>query len=95
MQISYTSAAFESLTAVVNFVESKNTEGAGVRWLNKFETFLLNSLSRPDLINPCNNRTFRELGLRCLNYNDWVIAFSIHEEQILIEAMLHSSRLID
>jgi hypothetical protein len=95
MQISYTGTAFESLSDVVNFVESKNTLGAGVRWLDKFEAFLIRSLSKPELINLCNNKTFHELGLRCLNYNDWVIAFSMNDEKILIEAILHSSRLRD
>jgi len=95
MQISYTGTAFEALSDVVNFVESKNTLGAGIRWLNKFETFLTQSLTRPDIIKLCNNKTFYELGLKCLNYNDWVIAFSLNGEQILIEAILHSSRLTD
>ena len=95
MLISYTGAAFESLSDVVNFVESKNTLGAGVRWLDKFETFLNQSLTKPEIITLCNNKTFRELGLKCFNYNDWVIAFSHNDTQVLIEAILHSSRLTD
>ncbi len=95
MRINYTGAAFESLSDVVNFVESKNTQGAGIRWLDKFESFLTSSLNNPELIKLCNNKTFQELGLRCINFNDWIIAFSIQEKEILIEAILHSSRLTD
>jgi hypothetical protein len=95
MQISYTGAAFATLTDVVNFVESKNTLGAGIRWLDKFEAFLLQALTNPSIIKLCNNRTFYELDLRCINFNDWVIAFSINEGEVLIEAILHSSRLTD
>ena len=95
MQISYTGAAFAALSDVVNFVESKNTMGAGIRWLNKFETFLTQSLSKPNIIKLCNNNTFYKIKLRCLNFNDWIIAFSLNGEQILIEAILHSSRLTD
>ena len=95
MQISYTGAAFASLSDVVNYVESMNTLGAGVRWLNKFEEFLNASLTIPSVIKLCNNRTFYELELRCINFNDWVIAFSLDNDKVLIEAILHSSRLTD
>lgn len=95
MPISYTADAFESLVDIVNYIESMNTLGAGLRWLNKFETFLVESLSSSARIKHCNNLTFNQLGLYCLNFNDWVVAFSTHHDKILIEAILHSSRLVD
>jgi hypothetical protein len=95
MEISYTAEAFASLVDVVNYVESMNTLGAGVRWLDKFEIFLNNSLPTASVVKPCNNRTFYELQLRCLNFNDWIIAFSLDNDNVLIEAILHSSRLVD
>jgi hypothetical protein len=45
MEIGYTTDAFASLLQLVNFIESRNTEGAGLRWLNKYEIFLQKSLS--------------------------------------------------
>lgn len=95
MQISYTGAAFASLCDVINFVESRNTQGAGGRWLDKFERFLFQALTDPSIIKLCNNQTFHELNLRCINFTDWVVAFSIHPDKVLIEAILHSSRLVD
>ena len=95
MRINYTIAAFESLTEVVNFVESKNTLGAGIRWLDRFESFLTDALSHPHLIKHCHNRTFFELNLRCIHFNDWVLAFAVEGDDISIEAILHSSRLTD
>jgi hypothetical protein len=96
MQINYTGAAFTALCDVINYVESTNTLGAGVRWLNKLEKFLLQSLQNPSVIRFCNNHTFYRLELRCLNFNDWVIAFSIDaNSNVLIEAVLHSSRIVD
>jgi hypothetical protein len=95
MKINYTSSAFEALCDVVNFIESKNTLGAGSRWLLKFEVYLIDALQKPALIKLCHNLTFRELGLRCIHYNDWVIAFSITQDSVLIEAVLHHSRLVD
>ena len=95
MQINYTGEALASLYDVVNFVESQNTLGAGVRWLDKFETYLSQSLTNPSIIKRCNNHTFYNLDLKCLNFNDWIVAFSLNDEQIIIEAILHSSRLTD
>ena len=95
MQISYTAEALFSLMRLVNFIEDKNTKGAGERWLDKFELFLIATLPNSLTISLCNNQTFKHLNLRCLYYNDWVIAFSISNDNVLIEALIHKSRIID
>lgn len=95
MQINYTGEAFASLTKLINFIEETNTQGAGVRWLSRFEFFLESTLPYSKGISLCNNKAFQKLGLRCLYYSDWVIAFSIHEKYFLIEALWHKSRISD
>ena len=95
MQISYTQDAFASLIDLINFIEANNTKGAGVRWLNKYEQFILDDLQNPTHKRLCGNKTFEGLNLRCVYFNDWVIAFSMNEKFILIEALLHKSRIID
>jgi hypothetical protein len=95
MQVNYTFDALHTLAELVNYIESKNTLGAGNRWLNKYELFLQLQLRYPDKISLCNNLTFQQLQLRCIHFNDWVIAFSIHPNKILIEALLHKSRIAD
>ena len=95
MQINYTNEAFTSLLNLVNFVESKNTANAGVRWLNRFEAFLQEGLFNPAKIKLCRNLAFNKLGLRCIYFNDWVVAFSVYKDFILIEALLHKSRISD
>ncbi len=47
MQINYTADAFNSLFQLVNYIETTNTAGAGVRWLNRYESFLQNKLLNP------------------------------------------------
>lgn len=93
MHINYTTDAFETLIQLVNFIETTNTAGAGIRWLNRYELFLNKKLLNPTLIKLCNNTTFNKLNLRCVYFNDWVIAFSIHEDFTLIEAILHRSKI--
>jgi hypothetical protein len=95
MQINYTTEAFKSLIQLVNYIESTNTKEAGLRWLKRFETFLKKKLHTPLQIKLCNNATFNSLNLRCIYFNDWVISFSINNGIILIEALLHKSRIAD
>lgn len=93
MQVNYTTDAFASLVQLVNFIESTNTKDAGLRWLSRYELFLQKALLTPHKVRLCNNPTFNQLNLRCIYFNDWIIAFSIAENSILIEVILHKSRL--
>lgn len=95
MNVHYPIEAFSSLSRLVNFIETKNTKNAGLRWLGRYEHFLQTTLTNPRLINLCNNATFNRLNLRCIYFNDWVVAFSIHTDYILIEVLLHKSRISD
>jgi hypothetical protein len=95
MQIEYTAEALSSLIKLLNFIEEKNTQGSGERWLSRFELYLSSTLPNSLAISLCNNETFKRLNLRCLYYNDWVIAFSITNGDVLIEALLHKSRITD
>ena len=95
MQVKYTGDAFTSLTELINFIELKNTSGAGIRWLNKYEKFLQTSLLNAAKRKICSNETFKKFKLRCIYFKDWVIAFSINNDNILIEAILHKSRVTD
>jgi hypothetical protein len=95
MEINYTVHAADALMNLVSFIENKNTKGAGLRWLKNFEIFLQHSLQHHTKIKLCHNATFKALKLKCIYYNNWLIAFSEKEHTILIEAILHISRIRD
>jgi hypothetical protein len=95
MRIKYSADAFATLTSLINYIESKNTAGAGLRWFHRYEIFLQKELVNLKHKRLCRNATFKKLNLRCLYFNDWLIAFSINENVILIEAILHKSRVKD
>lgn len=95
MQVNYTRDAFTSLTNLINFIEATNTLGAGLRWLSRYEAFLQKSLFKPAQIKLCHNFTLNTLKLRCIYFNDWIIAFSVHQDFVLVEALLHKSRISD
>ena len=61
MQIKYTIDAFTSLAQLINFVESKNTSGAGIRWLDQYEKHLQKVLINAKQKKPCHNATFNRL----------------------------------
>ena len=93
MQINYKEDAFGSLIRLVNNIESTNTQGAGLRWLNRHEMYLKKTPQAPEQIKLCNNATCNRLQLRCLYFNEWVIAFLVNNTSVLIEALLHKSRI--
>lgn len=95
MRVNYTNDAAESLTALIQFIEEHNTKGAGLRWLTKFEVYLEKTLKKHSVITLCNNTTFQKLKLKCIYYNDWIIAFSEEGKSITIETLLHKSRIKD
>lgn len=97
MQVRYTSNAFASLVRLINFIETNNTEGAGVRWLNQYENFLEKTFLNARHKRVCNNAAFKKLDLKCIYFKDWLIAFSIQEDIILIRsavAQIKNYRLI-
>ena len=95
MEVNYTGDSYRTLIQLVNFIESTNTEGAGLRWLQRLESFMQKTFTNAAKIKLCHNKTFYKLNLRCIYFNDWVIAFSITENSIQIEALLHKSRISD
>jgi hypothetical protein len=66
MQIKYTLDAFASLTSLLNFIESKNTQGAALRWLERYEAFLLKTLVNVKRLTLCKNPVFKKLQLHCI-----------------------------
>jgi hypothetical protein len=94
MEFNYTQDAFATLLSLINFIEERNTPGAGYRWFLQFEKFLKESFNSPDQFSICNNKTFATLNLYCIQYKSWLIAFTVKEE-ISIEVLLHKSRIVD
>ena len=93
LPINYTTDAFNSLISLVNFIESKNTAGAGL--LNRYEAFVQKEFFSPSKIKRFHNLMLNLLQLRCIDFNEWLIAFSVHEDFVLIEALVHKSRISD
>ena len=94
MQIDYTTEAFASLLQLINYIESNNTKDAGLRWLQRFEVFFRKKCIPHIKLSFATTKLFINL-IFVVFFNDWVIAFSLHENNILIEALLNKSRITD
>ena len=93
MEIKYSAKALVTLVKLINFIEKKNTPGAGLRWAEKYNTFIREKFDRADSIKLCNNKAFYVRQLRCIYYNDWVIAFEYNKDVIVIKALMHRSKI--
>ncbi len=67
--------AWFTLNELAEFVESKNTLGAGNRYLNAFLVKINDGLKNNAKYAICKYPEFAKLKLKCFVINDWVIAY--------------------
>ena len=87
--------AKRTLLAVANWVESKNTKGSGLRWLNKFYVYIEKNAKAVHALPLCKYKVFKAKKLICLTYNDWVIACKVEDNNVAVHAVIHRSWLQD
>jgi len=93
MGVKYSKKALVTLVKLLKFIEKKNTPGAGLRWVEKYNAFIKEKFERAEGIKLCNNESFYRRQLRCIYYNYWVIAFSYGKDTIVIKALMHKSKI--
>ena len=93
MKLLIRSEAAKSLKAVLQFIESQNTKGSGFRWFRKLENYLMKAVAASKSLSLCKYPPFKEMGLNCLIYKDWVIAFKNQENRLEIIAFIYGSNL--
>jgi hypothetical protein len=85
--------ALRVIDAVADFVESKNTKGSGYRFALKFKSAIEN-LALPNVeYAPCNHPVLAALKYSCGHFNDWVIAFRIIDNELIVYEIIHGSLL--
>lgn len=93
MKLLISSEAAKSVMAVMQFIGSQNTKGSGLRWFKTLENYLINIISVSKSISSCKYPPFKEMGLHCLVYKDWVIAFKNYDDRCEIIAFVYGSNL--
>lgn len=85
--------AWLTLNELAEFVESKNTLGAGNRYLNAFLEKINDALKNNAKYAICKYTEFTKLKLKCFLINDWVIAYQETETSLIVRAIIHGSLL--
>ncbi len=81
------------IDAVADFVESKNTKGSGGRFALKFKA-AIQKLALSDVqYSLCNHHVLASLKYSCGHFNDWVIAFKIVNDELIVYEIIHGSLL--
>ena len=94
MTVIYKQEAKIAIYEVADFIDSINTDGAGDRWILRLtETVEQYALSNVSYV-LCKGEYLASLGLSCINFNDWIIAFKIEKSFFVIYKIIRGSILM-
>ena len=94
MKVVYSEEAKATIFSISDFIDNINTEDAGERWVHKLYLWV-ESYARPNTQYAlCNNESLASLGLSCVSFNDWVIAFAINGDSFVVHKILRGGFLI-
>ena len=85
--------AWYTLKELAEFVESKNTLGAGNRYLHAFLIKIKEALKSNAKYVVCKYPEFAKLQLKCFVINDWVIAYEETNDILIVKAIVHGTWL--
>jgi len=75
------------------FVEGKNTDGSGERWLNKIENKIYELAESKAKFALCNAPQLSRFQYCCYSYKGWVIAFKNSEKKFEVYRIIWGSYL--
>jgi plasmid stabilization system protein ParE len=92
--INITPQALNVIDDIADFVESKNTPGACKRYALKFKS-AIKKLALPNVKHSrCNHPILAAFQYLCSHFNNWVIAFKIRDNELIVYEIIHSSLLL-
>lgn len=93
MSVMFSYEAEKALFEIGTWVEERNTAGAGIRFIDRFidriEAFAVHGATYAI----CNHLTLAQKGLRCVQIDDWVVAFHQTKERFDVRYIIHASGL--
>ena len=86
--------AEETLFEVSYFIDCINLPDAGDNWSDRFISNLY-SYAKPNVKYAlCHDEYLASIGLSCVNFNDWIIAFKIEEGSFVVYKIVRGSFLV-
>lgn len=93
MKMVFSETTTQTLRSLAQFVESKNTKGSGKRFVTKFLSYIQDTLNSFSNHAVCKHAQFAVNSWRCFFYKDYVIVYSIVDDTIFVNIIIHSSLL--
>jgi hypothetical protein len=93
LNIQITPQALSVIDSIADFVESQNTPGSGARYALKFKS-AIEKLALPNVqYSLCNHHVLAAYKYSCSHFNDWVIAFRVQGNELIVHEIIHGSLL--
>jgi hypothetical protein len=89
----YSEEAIATLFEISDFIDSVNTSGAGERWVAKLTAWVDSYALSNVTFALCNDEYLASRHLSCINFNDWIIAFSIEDSLFVIYKIIRGNLL--
>ena len=93
MEFIYKPRAAKAILKVAAYVESKNTEGSGVRWFEKLDDRIISVAETKYGLAKCRHHTLAKFNYRCFEFKGWIIAYKINGNTFEICRFIWAARL--
>jgi hypothetical protein len=93
MRVVFRPDAESVLDEVADFIDGINIEGSGGLWTERFIAHVY-TYALPNVTYAlCKDQDFAAAGLSCINYNDWIIAFKIQDDLLIVHEIIRGNIL--
>jgi hypothetical protein len=75
------------------WLEERNTSGAGLRFYQVLENRLKKLAGSFPVFPPCQNLVLKKRLLHCIKWRQWILAFEVLSDKIVLRAFLHKAYL--
>lgn len=94
LQLTFAKSAESQINSVVDYVESLNTKGSGLRWYLGFREFIQHYAQSNVSYTLCNFPPFASKKYSCITFNKkWIIAFKIVGNRFRVQKVVLGSSL--
>ena len=85
--------AEQMITGYLLWLEERNTPGAALRFYFQLENRIKKLTSSHPIFPPCQNQTLSKRKLYCIKWRQWILAFEVLSDKIILRAFLHKAYL--
>lgn len=93
MEVLIKKRAQNVILKTAQFVESKNTEGSGTRWVEKLESLIYELAESKAQFQLCKSPELARWNFSCYSHKGWAIAFRISHNKFEVCRFIWGSNL--